>query len=642
MRIHLLIFFLTAPLLIAQDNRHGKLLIEGIPGFPNGLIERSNQYLNTRSAAFLDWKEDGGMYIATRFGGTVQTHSVSGPGAARVQLTFFDEPVTSAAADPRPGRSGFLFSKDSAGNEFYQVYHFDNRKGAWTLLTDGSSRHEGMNWSRSGHVFACSSTRRNGRDTDVWLIDPESSSGSRPLTRFEGSWHSGDWSPDDRALIVYRYVSASDIRPFIADVATGVLRPINSDSTRRSAYGGFAWSGDGRTLFYASDEGGDFRHLYAYDPATGASRDLTPELKWDVGGITVSREGGLLAFTTNEDGCSALNLRSLPEMKVLPVPGTGIGVISGLKFDADGKRLAMTINTPTGPGDVYVLDIRTNELRRWTFSETGGLDAASFVTPKLIRYPSFDMVDGKRREIPAFLYEPRRAAGKAPVIINIHGGPEGQSRPVFNPAFQYWINELGCAVLDPNVRGSTGYGKAWQELDNGMLRENSVRDIGALMDWIALRPNLDAQRVAVIGGSYGGYMVLASLTNYSARIRCGVDVVGISDFVTFLENTESYRRDLRRAEYGDERDGKTRGFLERISPLRNAAKIRSPLFVAHGENDPRVPASEARQIADAARKNGISVWTMFAADEGHGFQKKANRDFYTRAVILFFETFLLK
>jgi dipeptidyl aminopeptidase/acylaminoacyl peptidase len=275
-------------------------------------------------------------------------------------------------------------------------------------------------------------------------------------------------------------------------------------------------------------------------------------------------------------------------------------------------------------------------------SEVGGLETKSFVAPALIHFPTFDKVNGVPRTIPAFLYKPRAANGKLPVIINIHGGPEGQSRPGFSSTFQYWVRELGCAVLDPNVRGSTGYGKSYLALDNGRNREHSVRDIGALLDWIGSQPDLDSKRVAVIGGSYGGYMSLASLTTYAERFRCGVDVVGISNFVTFLEKTESYRRDLRRVEYGDERDPAMRAYLEQISPLSKAGNIRSPLFVVQGENDPRVPAGEARQIVAAVEKNKIPVWSLFAKDEGHGFQKKNNRDYYMRAVVLFFEQFLLK
>jgi dipeptidyl aminopeptidase/acylaminoacyl peptidase len=293
-----------------------------------------------------------------------------------------------------------------------------------------------------------------------------------------------------------------------------------------------------------------------------------------------------------------------------------------------------------------VIELGSKQLQRWTQSEVGGLDTSKFVAPTLVRYPTFDQTDGdarnkSRRTIPAFLYKPANARGKLPVIINIHGGPESQSTPAFSANTQFLTNELGVAVLVPNVRGSSGYGKSYLALDNAAKREDSVKDIGALLDWIATQPDLDASRVGVMGGSYGGYMVLASLMHYSDRIKAGIDVVGISDFVTFLNNTESYRRDLRRAEYGDERDAQMRAFLEKISPTANAKNITIPLFVAQGANDPRVPASEAAQIVRTVRGNGGDVWFVEFKDEGHGFRKKPNVDYFRAATMLFWRKNLI-
>jgi dipeptidyl aminopeptidase/acylaminoacyl peptidase len=272
---------------------------------------------------------------------------------------------------------------------------------------------------------------------------------------------------------------------------------------------------------------------------------------------------------------------------------------------------------------------------RWTYSETGGLDPSTFVVPQRISYKSFD-----GREIPAYVYKPR-GAKKAPVVISIHGGPEGQYQPFFTPLTQYWVSDVGLAVIAPNVRGSTGYGKTYVALDNAEKREDSVKDIGALLDWIAAQPDLDASRVAVLGGSYGGYMVLASLVHFGDRIKAGVDIVGIANFVTFLEKTSGYRVDLRRVEYGDERDPKMRAVFERISPANHADKIRSALMVAHGRNDPRVPFSEAEQIAAKVRAQGRPVWTVYADNEGHGFARKENRDYLNAAMTLFLKKTLL-
>jgi dipeptidyl aminopeptidase/acylaminoacyl peptidase len=279
-------------------------------------------------------------------------------------------------------------------------------------------------------------------------------------------------------------------------------------------------------------------------------------------------------------------------------------------------------------------------LTRWTYSEVGGLDTSLFIEPELVAYPTFDSGQGGPDAIPAWVYKP---AGKGPwpVIISIHGGPESQARPAFASTYQLWLSKLGAAVIVPNVRGSSGYGKHFLSLDNGFKREDSVKDIGALLDWIATQPDLDEDRVAVFGGSYGGYMVLASGVHYSDRLKAAVDIVGISNFVTFLENTQDYRRDLRRAEYGDERDPDMRAHLEKISPLNSVDRITVPMMVVQGENDPRVPVTEAIQVVEALRANGQPVWYMNALNEGHGYRKKENRDIYQQATTMFFQKYLI-
>jgi dipeptidyl aminopeptidase/acylaminoacyl peptidase len=273
---------------------------------------------------------------------------------------------------------------------------------------------------------------------------------------------------------------------------------------------------------------------------------------------------------------------------------------------------------------------------RWTESEIGPIDGSRLVAPTLVRYPTFDQVAGRPRQIPAWLYKPA-GAGPHPVLVSIHGGPEGQSKPSFSINIQQWAAELGYAVIQPNVRGSTGYGKTYVALDNGMKREDSVKDIGALLDWIATQPDLDAKRIVLIGGSYGGYMVLASMTHYNDRLRGAVDIVGISNFVTFLESTAEYRRDLRRPEYGDERDPKMREFLQQISPLNNAGRITKPMLVVQGQNDPRVPVTESEQLVAQIRANGGEVWYLVGLNEGHGFAKRDNIDYYQWAVAMFLE-----
>jgi dipeptidyl aminopeptidase/acylaminoacyl peptidase len=337
----------------------------------------------------------------------------------------------------------------------------------------------------------------------------------------------------------------------------------------------------------------------------------------------------------NEDGASKLMLRDLAAQKEMASPELPFGVIGSFEFDAAGERLAFSLQTPGQPYDVWVYGLANGKLERWTQSEIGPLDAKRFVAPALVRYPSFDAVDGKPREIPAWVYKPA-GSGPHPVLINIHGGPEAQSLPLFSIATQQWV-ELGYAVITPNVRGSSGYGKTYLALDNGMKREDSVKDIGALLDWIATQDDLDASRIVLIGGSYGGYMVLSAMSHYNDRLRGAIDIVGISNFVTFLESTAEYRRDLRRPEYGDERDPEMREYLQKISPLNNAGKINKPMLIVQGQNDPRVPVTESEQMVAKIRANGGEVWYLVGLNEGHGFAKRDNVDYYQWAVALFLE-----
>jgi dipeptidyl aminopeptidase/acylaminoacyl peptidase len=636
-----LIFFVFTSSLLAQVSKRevGNLVIENIPEIPKSLMERMNQYQNTRSASFQDWLPNNeGIIISTRFGETSQFHKVKMPGGAREQITFFSEPVS--GANVRPKGNIFLYTKDVGGGEFYQIFSYDLATGSSTLLTDGKSRNSGGLWSNNGERFAYTSTKRNGRDNDIYLSNPTDITQSDMILQVEGSWGVQDWSPDDSKIIVGKYVSINESYPYILDLKTMQLTQINP-SHEKIAYGGAVWSKDGKGIFFTSDENSEFQRLRYYDLFSGQMKVLTDKLNWDVESLELSDNGELLAFTANEDGIAKLYLLDTKAMSYSAVPGLPMGQVYGLSFNPDGKRLAMGINTSQNPGDVYVMNLSDYTLERWTFSEVGGLNTKNFVIPELILYPTFDKVDGKPRMIPAFIYKPK-GKGPFPVIIDIHGGPEGQAQPFFNPANQYYVNEMGIAVIEPNVRGSSGYGKSYLLLDNGYKREESVKDIEKLLDWIEQQPELDKNRVAVSGGSYGGYMVLSSMFNYNDRLKCGVDIVGISNFVTFLENTQEYRRDLRRVEYGDERDPAMREFLNKISPTTNAHKITKPLFVVQGLNDPRVPYTEAEQIVDIVRKNGGDVWYLLAKDGGHGFRKKSNRDFYIYSEVLFFEKNLLK
>ena len=615
------------------------LVVEGIPPIPLTLVEGVRRYTEFRSASLSSWHpQRQEILISTRFGNNAQVHRVRSPLAARTQLTFFTEPPSGATYQPTQGNY-FVFSRDAGGNEFSQNFRYDVATGEVTLLTDGKSKNSRGVWSAKGDRMAYTSTRRTGKDTDLYVIDPTKPSSDRLLATVEGGgWAPLDWSPDDRQLLVSQYLSANESYLWLFDTKTGSRTLLTPKGKETVLYESAVFSKDGKGLYVVSDRGSEFQQLAYYNLADQRYTPLTSKIKWDVEDFDLSEDGNRLAFVTNEDGVSVLHLLDTQTRRESALPKLPNGVILGLKWHRNNRDLGFTFVSARSTADIYSIDVTTNKQTRWTESETGGINTRTFSEADLVRWKSFD---GKT--ISGFLYRPaQKFTGKRPVIIDIHGGPESQFRPVFLGRQNYYLNELGAAILFPNVRGSSGYGKSFLKLDNGFLREDSVKDIGALLDWIATQPDLDASRVMVTGGSYGGYMSLAAATTYSDRIQGAIDIVGISNFVSFLERTEGYRRDLRRVEYGDERDPKMREFLLKISPLNNAEKIKKPLFVIHGKNDPRVPLNEAEQMVATVRKSSTPVWYLMAKDEGHGFAKKPNADFQFYSTVQFVKTYLLK
>ena len=611
----------------------GNLVMEGVPEIPAELTERLNRYQQVRAAGFAGWLADGTTLISTRFGETAQIHRVEKPMGARTQLTFYPEPIGGAL--PHPKKNGFVFSKDSGGNEFFQFYYYDLATGEAALLTDGKSRNTAAVFSHDGSALAFSTTRRNGKDVDIHLVALDGKP-SQPVLEEEGEWTALDFSPDGKTLLVSRSVSITESELYTLDLASKALTRFHS--TKEPVYFGAAlFSPDGKSVYFTSDEASEFRTLRVQPLAGGEEKKISAAVPWNIEEFEISDDGSKLAYVSNEDGLAALYLLDLKTGKPITVPKIPVGQIDRIAFDARSQRLGFSIDRATNPADVYTFKLGEKTLTRWTASEVGGLNTEQFVEPLLVRYPSFDGMS-----IPAFVYKPKTVSGKLPVIINIHGGPEAQALPTFAPITQFYLKDLGIAIITPNVRGSDGYGKSYLKLDNGFLREDSVKDIGALLHWIAKQPDLDASRVLVTGGSYGGYMTLAAMTNFNDRFVAGIDIVGISNFVTFLTNTQDYRRDLRRVEYGDERIPEMRAFQEKIAPLNNASKITKPMFIIQGLNDPRVPASEAEQMVAKIRANGGEVWYLAAKDEGHGFRKKANRDFQAAATVLFLKRTLLQ
>ena len=635
---------LFAPSVLAQTGdgviKPGdNLVVEGIPPIPVAIAEQANRYADVREAAFFDWHPtQRKMLIGTRFADTQQVHEVKTPGGARTQLTFFADRVMSAHFEPVSGKY-FVFNKDVGGGEWYQYYRYDVASGDITLLTDGKSRNLGAKFSHAGDRMVYTSTRRTAKDTDLWIMNPSDSKSDHMLLQLEGGgWQPEDWSADDKAILLGENVSINESYLWKVDAASGQRTLITPKSGERIACDNARFSKDGKGIYLITDKDSEFRRLAYLDLAGMKYTFLTSALSWDVEDFQLSDDGRSIAYTVNQDGSSALHVIDTANRKEKPTPKLPPGVVTGLKWHKNNRDLGFSLSWAHAPRDAYSVDTTTGQLSRWTASETGGLNTDNFVTPQLIHWKSFD-----GRQISGFMYKPgTKFSGKHPVIIVIHGGPEGQSRPNFLGRENYYVNELGIVLIYPNVRGSNGYGKNFLDLDNGMLRENTYKDIGALLDWIKSQSELDGERIMVTGGSYGGHMTYAVAANYNDRICCSLPVVGITNLVSFLEHTESYRRDLRRVEYGDEREPKMREYLTRTAPLTNADKITKPLFAVVGKNDPRVPYSESVQILEKLRKNGTPTSFLIANDEGHGYAKKKNRDFQFYSTIMFVRQYLLK
>ncbi len=617
----------------ADAAKPAALVSDGIPPIPDALVSDTRPYMEFRTAGFSGWNPiDRSMLVSTRFASTAQLHRIAAPMMAREQISFEAEPVRGSWS---PTGDTLLVTKDSGGNEFFQLYTLKN--GRLTLLTDGKSRNQFSSWNRHGTLIGYSSTRRNGADSDLYVMDPRDPKTDRLVAQVTGGgWAIRDFAPDGATALISESVSATKTNLHLLDLGTGKMTPIG-DHAKPISYGDASFAGDG-TLWVTSDEGSDFRRLGTIDTNTGRFTARSPEQKWDIGGFDIAPDDSFIAYTVNEAGITRVRVMDRKTGAVRTVEGLPAGGASALEI-APWGTIGLTATAYNSAADAYAIDPKTLAVTRWTKSETGGLDSDANVREQFIEVKSFD-----GEAVSGFLYRPdaRQFPGKRPLIVNIHGGPEGQSTAGFLGRNNYLINDLGIAIFYPNVRGSTGFGKRFVSLDDGPFkREDSVKDIGAYLDYFDQDPGVDRTRIAVTGGSYGGYMCYAVAIRYGARLRGANCSVAISNFVTFLEHTESYRRDLRRVEYGDERIPAQRAKLTEISPLTSVAKLRIPLMVVTGGNDPRVPPSEAAQVIKAVRDNGGTVWSLLGQNEGHGFAKKENVDYNFWASLLFWKTNLL-
>jgi dipeptidyl aminopeptidase/acylaminoacyl peptidase len=616
------------------------LVVEGVPAIPAELTAALAPYANLGGAGFRGWATTRrAVVVTTRIGDATHLHSMDAPLARRVPLTKGPDPVRGGAFQPKG--TLFLYSVDRGGDENYQLWLTDaaHPERAPRRLTDGKSRNTDALWSKDGARIAFSSNRRNGKDSDILVVDAGQPGEPRELVRLDaGGWSPVDWSADGRRLLVRQSLGNAASRLWTVDLATGQRAQVSPKGVS-CLYQQAVFAEDDRAIYALTNHGSDYLSVMRLDVATGRLTLLVPEPKWDAEELAISSDGRRLAFAVNEEGFSRLRCWNLETGREIPAPALKPGVLGNLAWRGGSHELGFTLNSEDSASDAWSADFDTGVVTRWTDRTTKPKVEIPVVQPEVVRTPSFDGLS-----IPALVYFPdaRKFPGRRPALMIFHGGPEGQSRPGYRGAALYYLNELGVALIYPNVRGSTGYGRTYLGLDDTLKRGDAVKDVGAVLDWVARSDRLDPTRVAALGGSYGGFMSLACLTNYPDRFRCAVDNVGIANFVTFLRDTSDYRRGNRRLEYGDERKPEVRAFLEQLSPANHADRIRAPLLIVQGRNDPRVPFTEAERMRDAIRAQGGTVWFVMAADEGHGFAKKSNADFQFQATVLFLREFLLR
>jgi len=616
------------------------LITENIAEIPKELSNEVKKYSESRSASLGDIHPlTNEIIINTRFGSTPQLHRVSKSMGARTQITFFDEPVSATSYEPLKG-DYLVYSKDIGGNEFGQLFKLDLKTLQSTLLTDGGkSQNGGITWRKDGKGFYYASTKRNGGDRDIYYMDPNNPKSEKLILQVKGGgWGIQDISPDNKKLVLGEYISINESYIWLLDIETGKLTEVTDRNSKGISQSEATFSNLSNEIWLVTDKDNEFQRLAAMNLNTKKTTYYTSDIPWNVESFNLSEDKKSIVFITNEGGLNKMYLMNTGTKAYKEIKNLPIGLISGARFTKDNQTIFFNQSTAQSASDVYQLNIKTAKIERWTESELGEMQPSDMSVPKFIEWKSFDDL-----KISGFYYPASpKFKGKRPVIIMIHGGPEGQSMASFLDSNNFYTSEMGVSLVYPNVRGSSGFGKTYLEKDNGFLREDSVKDIGALLDWIAKQPEVDKDKIMIMGRSYGGYMTLATAFHYADRIKCSVDIVGISNFNTFLKNTEEYRRDLRRAEYGDERDSKMAAFFDKTAPLNNTDKIKKPMFIIQGTNDPRVPVTEAMQMRDKLKAQGNTVWYLEAKDEGHAFKKKANIDYVRLAIIRFMQEYLVK
>jgi dipeptidyl aminopeptidase/acylaminoacyl peptidase len=608
--------------------------MEGVPPITVELKKALVPYQALGVSGFRGWhSQKRAPIVTTGVKGTTQLHLVDVPLGKRAVLTRFGQKVESGAFQPKGGPL-LLFASDLNGNEDYQLYALRYAEAAAqpVMLTDGLSKNLHARWSHDGKWVAYSSARRTSEGTELRVVNPLNPAETRVLLSGAVGWEPGDWSADDRQLVVNRGTGGLSL----VDTQTGVEKRL-TPSVKGVKYEQPRFLPGQNAVVAISNEGSDLKRPVKIDLETLKRTTLAAHVATEVEAFEVSPNGKWLAFVTNEYGFGRLRVWDLALRKELPLPKIPGDIVSGLQWHPERSELGFSVNSAQSPADAYSLEVETGMVTRWTERLRKSTLQEPFAEAELLRVKSADEV-----VVSGLLYRPdaRKFPGKRPVIMIFHGGPWMQSRPGFLGTMNYYVNQLGIALLYPNVRGSGGFGKKFEQLDNAAGRESSMQDVAALGEWVSRDARLDGKRMGVMGGSYGGYMTLMCLVRFPALFRCGVESSGISNLLTFLEMSPQRMRNGYRTEYGDERKEEDRQMLAKLSPARQADQIRAPLMIIHGKNDPRVLLGEAQQIREALRASGARVWYVEAADEGHGFSKGVNRDFEQLARVRFFQEML--
>lgn len=638
----------TSVLVMAQAHEAtvpipSNIKVEGMPAIPGSIADGLARYGQFRRALLMAWHPTKRqMLIATSFATNpplLQFHFVDGPERARRQLTWLKNGVSDqvdATFDPADGNT-FVFPSDPGGGEFGSLYRFDRASGETTLVTEAQMRFAPV-WAHQGKWLAYDSKERNGKDRDLYVIEPSDPSTKRRLGEFEGSWLPEDWSSDSTTLLVIEYPANDEMYLWTVNVKTGAKQAITPHGGPKEAWYSARFSHDGRRIYAVGEHGGESPRLWRLDLSTHAWTAVSPEgvaLDRDVD-VMMSSDGALAAYAVARGSSTDLQVLDLATLKPRPLPEIPKGTVTHIAWRPKSREVGFTLGSVRSQGDVYSVDTSLGTLTRWTTSETV-FNADSLPTPEVISWKSFD-----GQSISGVLYRAaNKFTGPRPVEIYLHGGPDQHENARWQGRSNYQLNELGMAIIAPNVRGSSGFGTKFADLDNGLGREGAIKDIGALLDWIATRPDLDKNRVVLVGASYGGWLALEAGIVYNDRIRGIIEGAGITNFVTFLEHTDPARQDNRREEYGDERDPEMRAFLLSISPVTRAAELKKPTLIVQAGKDPRVPVDQGRELVKALKANDATVWYEEVTNATHDNLPQLGGDFVLDSWELFFRTFVL-